>query len=72
MAVHGFPNQLKFNETAWIIDMLFASSGDLGNLFNYWKPWSNTGSLHKVIFFRPAENGRVLGLRRNLHKAVYI
>lgn len=25
MAVHGFPNQLKFNETAWIIDMLFAS-----------------------------------------------
>lgn len=71
MAVHGFPNQLKSNETAWIIDVLFASKGDLGNLFNYWKPWSITGSIHKVIFL-PAENGGVLRFTHNLHKAVYI
>lgn len=71
MAVRGFPNQLKPNETAWIIDVLFASYGDLGNLFNYWRPWSIAGSVHKVIFC-PAENCRVLRLTDNLHKAAYI
>lgn len=71
MAVHGVLNQLKSNEMAWIIDVLFASYGDLGNLFNYWKSWSITGSVHKVIFL-PDENSGELRLAHNLHKAAYV
>lgn len=55
MAVHGIPYQLKCNETTWIIDMLFASKGDLGDVFNYWKNWYITDRSPKVIYL-PCEN----------------